>query len=168
MAFDIPASVPVEGTRRVYWLAGGAADPDAVSVAALSSAVLVGCYVTGNGWTPGGDQATVQDRRLCSSADFEQPGRETNTLDTMYTFNLEEPDADEARLALVKGSKGAFINVLQKPEDDENVATGDWYEYWPVTTGVQRVMAPEDNAVDRIQQKQFVTGPVRRFKQLVA
>ena len=164
---NIPASVPVEGTRRVVFCPT-VADINAITVSEIEAGKLIGCYVTKTGWQPSSDQASIVDGRLCSSQDFEQPGKKTKQLSLQYTFNLGTPEDDEARIALAEGTTGVLVNVLQKEEAEEAFVVGDWYEAWPVKCGEQQVMTVEENAVDRIQQKQFVTGPVAQFKQLVA
>lgn len=167
MSMTLPASVSSDGTRRVYRLPT-VADINAIKLSEFAAGTFIGCYVTTAGWQPGQDQATVPDGRLCSSQDFERPGRKTKTLGLQYTFNLAEAEEDEARLALAEGTTGVLVNVLQKDEDDDDIAIGDWYEAWPVQHGEQVVMASEANAVDRISQKQFVRGKVVHFKQIVA
>ncbi|QJU54334.1 hypothetical protein SCB71_14405 [Herbiconiux sp. KACC 21604] len=167
MSLTIPASVPVEGTRRVYHLPT-VADINAIKVTEFAAGTFIGCYVTSSGWQPSQDQGTINDGRLCSSVDFERPGRKTKTLALQYTFNLADADEDEARLALAEGTTGILVNVLQKDEEDDDVAVDDWYEAWPVQSGEQVVMPAETNAVDRIQQKQFVRGKPVHFKQVVA
>lgn len=167
MSFDLPASVPSDGTRRVYFIPT-AANLDAIKLSELNAGAFIGCYVTTTGWQPGQEQATISDGRLCTSQDFEQPGRKTKSLALQYTFNLAEAEEDEARLALEEGTRGILVNVLQIDEEAEAPEVGDWYEAWPVRCGEQIVMASEANAVDRIQQKQFIRGKVRHFKQLVA
>lgn len=163
---DIPASVDAEGSRRVVFITA-AADVEAITVAEITAGDDVSCYITGNGWQPGGDQGTITDTRLCSSTDFERPGRKTKTLTIQYTVNFGTPADDVARLNLVEGTAGYLVNFLQVDED-ATLAANDWYEAWPVTLGEQMMMPPEANAVDRITQKAFVTGPVAKFHQLVA
>lgn len=169
MALNQPASVPVDGYTKVAILTT-AADTAAVKLTEANavSTTDVSCYLTGDGWVTTGDQGTITDSRLCSTQDYEQPGRKTGVgLTVRYTFNLEEPTDDEARLALEEGTKGIAVKRVQKPAEDA-FAVGDWYEAWPFTAGEQKVLPPEANAVDRIEQKLFITGPVQRFKQIVA
>ena len=160
----IPASVPVDGTRKVSFLSAVAA-PAAVTAVEATAGKDLSCYLTGDGWQPTGDQAVVPDNRLCATQTFELPGRKTKSLSVRYVFNLDVPADDEARIALAEGAKGYVLNRLQVDSDDA-YALGDWYELWPVTAGEPMVMPAEQNAVDRIDQKLFVTGPVQKFKQL--
>lgn len=165
----LPASVPVEGTRRVVFITGDPADIQAITLTELEAGDDVSCYVTGDGWKPTGDQTIIPDSRLCSTQDFQRGGRKTKGLSLTYTYNLNDPTDDAARLALIEGTAGVLVNILQKPESEEDdYAVGDWYEAWPVTLGEQMVMPPETNAIDRLSQIAFVTGVVERFYQIVA
>lgn len=168
MSMVLPASVPVEGTRRVVWIPGGVADINAITIGEVASGTDVSCYITGAGWQPTGDQAVIPDPRLCTSQDLERAGRKTKSLTIQYVYNLNEPTDDEARIDLVEGTAGVLVNVLQKPEDEDEIAIGDWYQGWPVSLGEQMPMPPETNAVDRLSQKCFVTGAVSSIEQLVA
>lgn len=164
----LPAAVPSMGTRRVVFLPT-AEDIEAITLPEITAADNISCYLTrSGGWQPTGDQATITDARYCSAQDFEQPGTKTRTLMVQYTFNLANPTDDEARLALQEGVVGIFVHFLQIDQDEESFAVGDWYEAVPVRMGMQNVMGVEDNAVDRIQQKAFITGEWVSFKQLVA
>lgn len=169
MAMTLPASVPSMGTRRVVFIPGTVANINALTVAEVTSAENISCYLTrSGGWAPTTNEGTITDGRYCSAQDFEQPGTVQRQLNVQYTFNLGDPTADEARLALTKGTSGVLVHFLQVDEDSDTFATGDWYEAVPVTMGVQAVVAVEDNAVDRITQKAFVTGEWSDFSQLVA
>lgn len=169
MVQTIPNGVKSMGTRRVVFIPGGVADLDAITVAEVTSGENVSCYLTrAGGFEVGGEQQTITDGRYCSAQDFEIPGTKQKTLQTQYTFNLGDPLQDEARLALIEGTKGTIVHFLQKDEDDETFAVGDWYEAVNVECGEQNVVAVEDNAMDRIRQKLFVQSNWAQFKQLVA
>lgn len=168
MSMVLPEAVPVEGTRRVIWIPGGPANIDAITLTEINAGENISCYLTGDGWNATGEQAVISDPRLCSSEDNELPGRKSKTLSLRYVYNLNSPTDDEARLALVEGSDGVLVNVLQKPEEDDVFEVGDWYEAWPVRAGEPMVLPSEANAVDRIEQRMFKRGRVAKFKQLVA
>jgi hypothetical protein len=169
MVLNLPSAVPSMGTRRALFIPGPVANIDAITVTAANAATNISCYLTRqNGWAATADEAVIADSRYCSVQDFELPGAEGRTLSLQYTFNLNEPDDDEARLALAKGTEGVLVHFLQVDEDSETFATGDWYEAVPVRMGVQNIVAVEDNAVDRIQQKAFIRGKWSSFNQLVA
>lgn len=165
MSLTLPASVPVDGTRTVLFLLT-VANINAIKLSEITAGENISCYLTGDGWAPTGDQAVITDSRLCSTQDFELPGRKTKSLTIRYVFNLDSAPDDEARIALAEGSTGVLFNRLQTDASDA-VAVGDWYEAWPVTAGEPMVMPAEANAVDRIEQRMFVTGDVAKFKKVV-
>jgi len=162
-----PAAVPVDGTRRTYFIEGDVANIDAITLAELASAVEIHNYITTDGFQNGGEQAPIADGRHGSSSDYELPGRETNSLMVQYTFNLNEPEDDKARLAMAKNTKGVIVEMLQVEEDEANAA-GDWYEAYPVTCGKQNIVQTAANALDRILQKMFLRGRKAEFRQLAA
>lgn len=169
MVLRLPAAVPSMGTRRVVFIQGTVANIEAITVTEIAAGENVSCYLTRqNGWAPTNDQAVINDSRYCSAQDFELPGTKTRTLAVQYTFNLNEPTDDEARLALVEGVEGIMVHLMQVDEDAETFTLGDFYEAVPVRMGDQSIVAVEDNAVDRIQQKAFIRGEWVKFKQLVA
>lgn len=165
MSQVIPKGIKTAGTRRVLFVAGGVADKNAITVAEATAAENVSCYLTQFNQTA--DQASIQDRRYCSSQVFEIPGEKTKSLQVSYTFNLAEPTDDEARLALTEGSRGTLIRFLQKDEDDDSFEADDWYDAVDIEAGEQFVIDGEDNALDRIQQKMFIQSQWAAFKQLV-
>lgn len=169
MVMNLPSAVPSMGTRRVVFIPGPVANIEALTVAAVAAADNISCYLTRqNGWAATADEAVIADSRYCSVQDFELPGTEGRTLALQYTFNLNEPTDDEARLGLTRGAEGVLVHFLQVDEDSEAFAVGDWYEAVPVRMGMQNVVAVEDNAVDRIQQKAFIRGKWSSFNQLAA
>ena len=165
---ELPQSVVSDGTRRALFLPAVAV-PDAVTVAEATAGDNISCYLTGQGWQPTEDQANIPDTRLCSSQSFEKPGRKTKSLTLQYVINLSSAPDDEARLALGEGTSGFLLHILQKAEEDGiDPEVGDWYELWPATMGDPMVMPSEENSVDRVSQRAFVTGPVVKFAQIVA
>ncbi len=162
-----PAAVPVDGTRRTYFVEGDLPDLTKIKLSDLASAVEIHNYITTDGFQNGGEQDSIPDGRHGASRDYELPGRERDTLSTQYTFNLNDPTDDKARLAMAKGTKGVIVELLQVDEDEPN-AVGDWYEAYPVTCGKQNIVQTAANALDRIMQKQFLRGPKAEFCQLLA
>jgi len=166
--FNLPAAVPSMGTRRVLFLPT-VADILKITKAEATAAENLSCYLTRNGgWAPTGDQAVIADGRYCSSQDFELPGTKTRQLSVQYTFNLNTPTDDVARLTLLEGTVGILAHFLQKDDGDDEFDTSDWYEAVPVRMGMQNVVQVEDNAVDRITQRAFITGEWTPLSQLVA
>lgn len=166
MAMTLPASVPSVGTRRVVFIPGTVADIEAITPAEITAADNISCYITRTGWTPALTENVVTDPRYCSAQDFERRGTKSRTLQLTYTFNLNTPEDDVARLALTEGATGILVHFLQVDEDSTAFEAGDWYEAVPVEMGEPTVMPPEDNSVDRITQKAFITGEWVSFKQL--
>jgi hypothetical protein len=166
--FKLPAAVPSMGTRRVLFHSA-VADITKITVAETAAAKNLSCYLTRQaGWAPTKDQAVVADGRYCSAQDFELPGTKTRQLSLQYTFNLDTPLDDVARLGLLEGTVGVLQHFLQKDDGDENFALGDWYEAIPVRMGEQNIVQVEDNAVDRIMQRAFIRGEWTKLHQLVA
>lgn len=169
MVQTIPNGVKSMGTRRVVFIPGYVADLDAITLTEVTSGENVSCYLTrAGGFEAGGEQQTITDGRYCSAQDFEIPGTKQKTLQTQYTFNLQDPLQDEARIALKEGTKGTLVHFVQKDEDEDDFAVGDWYEAVNVECGEQSIVAVEDNAMDRIRQKQFVQSKWTDLKQIVA
>jgi len=166
MSAVIPAGVRSDGTRRAFWVEGGLADRQHPTLAEITSGVDISCYLTIPGITTTTDQATITDQRLCSSQDFQIPGRKTKSITLEYTFNLNEPAEDTARTELTEGSVGDLVIVYQVDED-EAVATSDWVKVWPLKLGEQNESAVAANALDRITQTGFVVGEVTDFVQIV-
>lgn len=166
MSRVIPKAIKTAGTRRVLFVPGGVADKKAIKKAEVDAAKNVSCYLTQFNQTA--DQAAIQDRRYCSSQVFEIPGEKTKSLETMYTFNLGDPEEDEARIALKERTRGTIIRFLQKDEDDDTFEADDWYDAVDVECGEQIVVEGEDNALDRIKQKMFIQSEWEPFAQLAA
>lgn len=167
MSLTIPTAVPSMGTRRVLALPT-VANINAIKLSELTSAANISCYLTrSGGWAPTKEQASIQHQPYCSSQDFEIPGAKSRQLMLQYTFNLNDPDSDVARLELEEGTPLTLVHLLQIDEDADTFAVGDWYEAVPVLMGEQNVVPMEDNALDRIQQKAFVRGEWTGLRQLV-
>jgi len=166
MALPVPASVSSDGTRRTVWLAGGATDPAEVTSAELGLGLDLSFYLVhgADGFNAARSQASIPDNRQGSSQDFTKPGRKSPTLSIRYVFNDDDPTENEAKLELVEGTEGAFVHLFQVPEDYDPTTDGDYagfsYEYWPVTLGEQAPLPEESNAVDRINQTTYVSGPI--------
>jgi|GEM_PF-6524561 hypothetical protein len=168
MSLITPTAVPSMGTRRVIAIPT-AADLKALKLSEINAAANISCYLTrSGGWAPTKEQASIPHQPYCSSQDFEIPGAKTRQLMLQYTFNLDDPTSDVARIELEEGTSLILVHVLQKDEDDEDFAAGDWYEAVPVLMGEQNVVPMEDNALDRIQQKAFVRGQWTGLHQLLA
>ncbi|EFD50355.1 hypothetical protein HMPREF0569_0498 [Micrococcus luteus SK58] len=161
---EIP-STPADGNMLVLDVPA-IADVDKPTIAELtaSSAVDLSCYLTGDGWSPSKEQASIADERLCSTETFERPGRKTRSLEVTYIDNTNSPYETEFNKAvdtLVEGTDHYLVTRRGVPYE-EPLAVGQVVEIWPVTAGEQREVAIEANSVTRTVQKLFVRGPVRR------
>lgn len=168
MVMTVPASVSSDGTRRIVWLEGGAADPENVTAGELAGGLDLSLYLVhgADGFNGTIAQDSIPDNRQGSSQSFTQPGRTNPSLSVRYTFNDDEPTDNEAKLELTEGLSGAFVQIFQVPEVYDPADDGDYagftYRYWPVRLGIQDEMPEEVNTVDRINQGTFVTGTVVR------
>lgn len=166
--FNLPKAVPSMGTRRVLFHPT-VGDITKITKVEADAAADLSCYLTRSaGWAPTGDQAVIADGRYCSAQDFELPGTKTRQLNLQYTFNLGTPTDDVARLTLLEGTEGILQHFLQKDDGDEEYNVDDWYEAVPVRLGMQNIVQVEDNAVDRMNQRAFITGEWTSLYQLVA
>ncbi len=165
MSQTIPSAVKTSGTRRGVF-APAVADNSKITVTEAAAGDNISCYLTAVNSTA--EQASIQDRRWCSSQVFEIPGEKTKSLQLTYVFDLANPENDEARLALKEGSAGTIVRVLQKDEDDDTFEADDWYDAADILTGEQNIIEGEDNALDRIVQKQFIRSAWTEPSQLVA
>lgn len=158
---DIPGT-GADGNVKVVFVPA-IADTSAPTVTELTAtgAVDVSCYLTADGWTPGLDEQTVTDERLCSTATYEQPGRSQRSLDIKYVENPGDDTNNKAATSLTKGTKGFFV-VRRGPEQSTEFAEDDVVDVWPVTMGAQAKQPPEANSVLQIAQKAFVTGEVQQ------
>lgn len=155
-----PTSVPTEGMLEVRWL-DAIAGANGPTVAEWAAGDDITYYLTADGWTPGGDQATVTDDRLTNPTTFEQPGKVSDSLDVVYITNPATPADDVAALTLTQNAKG-FVVARKAVLYGATGATTQKVTVYPVTCGVQRELPPEANGVFKIGQKLFVTNAVRR------
>lgn len=175
MTVVYPEGVPLEGNLKVAFVSAFA-DPDLPTVleATAATGVDVSCYIKGGTFNLTGDQSTIEDRRLCSTVSYETPGRATRSIDDItYVYDPQAVAAsgeNEAYEKLQPGTKGFFI-VRGGLPFDQDFATGDIVDIWPVQMGVKRKQTPSDKAEGEkftVIQKPFVIGPVTDDVALVA
>lgn len=154
-------STPADGKVRVAW-APAIADTTAPTATELADATIVdlSCYLTGDGFNPSLDEATVSDPRLCDVQTYERRGRVTRGLSLTYIENPGDVDTNEAYDTLVPGTTG-YIVVRRGPDFDTAFAAADVVDVWPVEAGERSKLAPEANSVLRVTQRMFVTGGVQ-------
>jgi hypothetical protein len=154
---ELPAT-PADGNVSVL-VVPALTDPLAPTVAELTAptAVDISCYLTSDGYTPGLDEQVISDERLCSTQVFEQPGRFTRTLDTIYIDNTNTTDPNEAKETLVPGSTHYLVVRRGLPYEDAYAAAQTVFVS-PIKAGQYNDQPPEANSVLKTAQKQFITG----------
>ncbi|MCO0632709.1 hypothetical protein NGH33_01805 [Micrococcus yunnanensis] len=161
---EIP-STPADGNQLVIDVPA-IADIDNPTVAELTAASVedLSCYLTGDGWSPSKEQASIPDERLCSTETFERPGRKTRGLEVTYIDNTNSPYEAEFNKAVDTLAEGTdhYIVTRRGVLYEQPIKAGQVVEIWPVTAGEQREVPNEANSVTRTVQKLFVRGPVRR------
>lgn len=161
MTSPLPTSVPSDGTLRIDFvpaIADRAAPKAATELSAAGAQSLAG-YVTGDGFAPSGEQATVTDERIASTQTFEQPGRKSKSLTLTYVHNPDDAANNEAYLALTEGVSGYIVTRYGVPRG-QAWAVGDIVDVWPVTAGEPMKNWNGANSVHTVTQRLFVTGDV--------
>ncbi|TDE02834.1 hypothetical protein [Jiangella asiatica] len=158
---DIPAT-PADGNVSVI-VVDTIADPTAPTVTELTDPTVVdiSCYLTSDGYTPSLDEQVIADERLCSTQIFEQPGRFTRSLDTIYIDNTNAPNEatdNAAKDTLVPGSTH-FLVTRRGIKFDTAYAADQKVVVTPIKCGQYNELTPEANSVLKTAQKQFITGP---------
>lgn len=155
----LPAAVVADGNLMVLFVPTIAV-PSAPTVAELTagSVVDLSCYLTQ--FAPSTNEAVVTDNRLCSRKTLENPGKQTEMLQTTYVYNPDEPTDDEARLALIEGTIGYHVARWGVPYD-QAVAASDVIDVWPTKSGRQVKQEAAENDTLKITQKQFVYDEVQ-------
>ena len=161
MTSPLPTSVPSDGTLRLAFVAT-LADPGAPTLAELNAVTSLNIdgYVTGDGWQPSGEQATVADERIATTQTFEQPGRKSKSLTVVYVHNPADPDNNEAYLTLTEGATGYLVSRYGVPRA-QAWAAGDIVDVWPITAGEPMKNWNGANSVHTATQKLFVTNQVQ-------
>lgn len=153
-----PASIPTDGFLGVLWVPS-LANPLAPTVTEVNavSRVDISCYLTGGGYANATEEATINDPRLCSRQDLEQPGKIKHTLGLMYVHNPKAPAENACYLALTRDALGFIVARYGVPFDDP-WAAGDIVDVSPVKCGYRVKVPSEENAVFKISQKLYLTG----------
>jgi hypothetical protein len=154
-----PASVTSDGMDKVVWVPT-LADPanPALSELTAGSVKDLSSYLTDSGWTPGTNEETVNDPRLCSRQVFARAGRFSDTLQLTYVYNILEPTEDVARVTLVHLTEG-YIVARWGDDYEASFAADDVVDVYPVQAGVQVKMPPTANTPLMIQQTMHITAP---------
>lgn len=157
---EIP-STPADGNTKVVWVPE-LADSAAPTVAELNAASVVdlSCYLTGDGWNPTKEQATISDPRLCSKQEFSKPGRKTPGLSVTVIDNTNTDDPNEAVETLEEGARGYFVERRGIPYEDPFEA-GQRVSVYPAVSGELQALPPEANSVIRSTIPQFIFADTR-------
>jgi len=140
-----PLSVPADGNLLVLWVPA-IANPATPTVAELTAGTVVDltCYIRLGGYNPSVSEDTVDDKRLCDTENYSQPGRITRSLEITYNTNILSAVNDKAALALTERAVGNIVERWGVPYD-QVVAVADKVNVLPVTCGAQRDLPPEEN-----------------------
>lgn len=160
MTSPLPTSVPSDGTLRIDFvpIITIRTAPTVAELSAVGAQELAG-YVTGDGFAPSGEQATVTDERIASTQTFEQPGRKTKSLSVTYVHNPDDPTNNEAYITLAEGVTGYIVTRYGVPRA-QAYAAGDIVDVWPITAGEPIKNWNGANSVHTATQRLFVTGDV--------
>lgn len=183
MTVTFPEGVEGEGNVRVAFLLAiaGTGGP---TLTEMGTAVELVCYITGDGFQPGGEQVTNTDRRLCSRQVFGVPGAITYSLEEVsYVYDPQDPEdllgENEAYASLAPNTKGFIVIRWGLPYEDA-WAADQIVDVFPVTMGAQFKNAPVassgggggggDGGTTKltVRQTPFVSGPARLDQELVA
>ena len=167
---EIP-STPADGNFKVVWVPE-IADTTAPTVTELEAvgALDISCYLTGDGWTPTKEQATIPDPRLCSRQEYGRPGRKTPGLSITVIDNTNSPnetDSNAAVESIVEGANGYFVERIGIAYEDA-FAADQKVSIYPATAGEKQVLPPEANSVTRSTIPQFIFADVQTDVALVA
>lgn len=154
-----PASVTFDGTDLVLWVPS-LADPEFPTLTELNGGGVLdmSCYFSDTGWAPVLNEAGITDNRLCSDTDYSGPGRKGYDFPLMYVFNTESPDDDEARLTLIEGTEGYFVERPAVPFDTP-LAAWDWVQPYAVKLGRQHPAGRTANSPWLMQQAAYLRPP---------
>lgn len=167
MAVVTPDGVQAEGNVSVVFVAGGVANPSSPTLAEITGGVELSGFIKGGTFSPTGDQATGDDRRLASRETYQVLGRVSRGFDDVqYVYNPQElgtpGHADNAAYeALTEGTQGDLI-VRWGVDADTAYAAGDVVDVTPIEAGARRKVGPAENdefARLVTAQKWGVTGP---------
>jgi hypothetical protein len=154
---DVP-STPSDGNVRIS-VVTTIADTENPTVAELNAgtSVDISCYLTGDGWAPGGSQATVEDRRLCSVQIYGTPGTATYSLELTYIENPQSATDNDAFDALDPGTD-LYIVERRGIAYDTAFAAAQKVTIHPVTPGIYRQLPPEQDSQLKVAQTMFYWG----------
>lgn len=162
----LPVAVVSNGNLKVLWVPTIAVIT-APTVAELTagSVVDLSCYLTE--FTPATTENGVPSKRICTTSTVERRGTKQNTLQVSYTYNIETPSSDAARLALVESSLGHIVSRWATPYAPA-IAAGDIVNIHTVEAGEQMQVFGAENEDLVITQKLFVYDIMQQFVTVAA
>jgi hypothetical protein len=167
MTSPLPTAIPADGNVKVTYVVS-IASPSAPAASELTAGTSIDlqCYL--NEFSPGTDQGSIPDQRICQTQDNERPGRKKETLEVTYVYQAQSPAAtdNKAQATLAEGTAG-YIAARWGMAQATAWAAGQYADVWTVTAGVPVKMPPEADGLLRIKQKLFVTNTVQRDKVVV-
>jgi len=186
VSVTFPEGVEGEGNVNVVF-SPAVADITSVTLAEITAGLDITCYVVGDGFTPGGEQALRQDRRLCSRQVFGVPGSITYTLEELvYVYDPQaygsaDPE-NEAYETLAPDTDG-FIIIRWGLPFETAFAADQIVDVYPVTMGAQIKNAPATgdsgggggggggggaSSKLTVRQTPFISGPAQMDASVVA
>ncbi|SBT63925.1 hypothetical protein GA0070622_0893 [Micromonospora sediminicola] len=164
----LPTSVKSDGTLTLVYVASlvDPASPKLTEINAVTSQPLHG-YITGDGWQPSGEQATVTDSRIATVQDFEKPGRKSRSLTVVYVHNPADADNNEAYLTLAEGVTGFILARYGVPRTTA-WAIAQLTDVWPIEAGEPMKNWNGANSVHTATQRLFVSNEVQMDVAVVA
>lgn len=141
MSVTFPEGIEGEGNVKVV-VTSALANPAAPTLAEVTSATNVDltCYITGDGFAPGGEQETRTDRRLCSRQVFGVPGSVTYTIEELvYVYDPQAVPGDPENRAYEKLAPNSqhFLMVRWGLPYETAFAAGQKLDVYPITAGAQ-------------------------------
>lgn len=173
MSVVFPEGIVAEGNVKVAFVPT-VSDPSAPTVIEVAAGVDLSGYITAGQFTPSGEQARGENRRLGSKQTFQKLGRETPSIgDLNYVYDPQAAAADpenEAYETLTEDTEGFLVVRYGLDAEDVDFAAAQKVDLYPVQLGVQRKDAPPENdefALLTVTQAVAVTGRVVRDVALV-
>lgn len=151
----VPAGVPADGNVRIAFITTYVSGT--LLAATATAGVDLSCYFTADGFNRGLNEATVTDDRLCTTQSGEDPGRYSETLETIYVYDQQNavPSSNLAYTTLPRGTKG-FIVVRYGLAYTAAWAASQKVDVIAVTAGKQMKNSPAPNEKLKISQKLFI------------
>jgi hypothetical protein len=165
MTVVYPEGVRARGNESVIFVPT-ILDPTEPTVAELTAVGVanISCFLTG--FSPQGNQDSVEDRRLCSEQIFEDPGDVSVSIDNLeYVYYPQAASAvpeNKAYEVLKKDVVGYLVDRRGLNARTVAIAAAQKVDVYPVRLGEQFRMPldpGEQGGKFRITQKAFVTGP---------